>query len=232
MDYDTAIDYRLISLNNNWSFTFIWKNGTSSIATAFAHSLKTFNNYDHQIHTLFDKDNPIHMVHKDSSDYHDLVSSGSYNFVCLRDPLERFMSAFNDKIVRHPNGKESVAFFNINSKYRELSAIKQLKLFVDFVCEGENIDPHFISQTKIADLNSIEYDYIVRLNNLNNDWEVVANKFSDIPKLSKIKYWKNNSEDFIKEVKKEKDFNRLVYKIKDIYSDDYMFIDKYGIDLG
>lgn len=228
MDYDEAIDYRLISYKENWSFTPIWKNGTKSIFEAFSKNFPGIFRYpsNHQIHSFVyspPKSNDLKMLHKDSDEYKDFVQQ-SFNFVCFRDPYKRFISNFYHKIILNPGGKESKNFllkYNIDG----LDEINKLKIFVEYVKNDNQIDPHFWSQTQISDTKNIKYHYVLRLEKLDTDWANLSNKFSNIPTLCDTKFHASNSSFLAEKIANDKNFKKIYTKIKMIYLDDYKFLE-------
>lgn len=231
MDYDKSIEYRLVSYNQNWSFTPIWKNGTHSIFEAFSQRFPEMHRATtgHQIHSfIFDppESDDLKMLHKESEEYLEFVKQ-SFNIVCLRDPYTRFISNFYDKLVVNPDGKEAKHFF---SQYNTKSAdpIKKIKLFVNYVEEQQVLDPHFQTQSSLCDAKNIDYSYIINLQKINEDWSFLTNKFLNIPKLGNNKMQASHSQEFATMVARDSRLRGVYNKILMLYLDDYKLLEKFS----
>jgi hypothetical protein len=229
--YDEAIDYRLVSYSQLWSFTPIWKNATASIFESFSKNYPGIyrSESNHQIHSFIysiPESKDLKMLHKNSKEYQEFVEK-SYNFVCLRDPYRRFISNFYHKIVLNPNGVEAQDFFkNYNAK--QLDPINKLKIFLKYMESSEKLDPHFFSQSRIADYGYVDYSYCINLENINKDWKVLAEKFNNIPKLLEQKLQASDSDYFAKMIATDQRFKGIYHKIKMLYLDDYKFLESFG----
>jgi hypothetical protein len=224
MDYDPGIEYRLVSYEYNWTFTPIWKNATASIFEAFSNKFLEMQSR-HKIHDFVNRlpeNDDLKMLHKDSKEYLDAVKDKN-NIVCVRDPYERFMSAFYHKIIENPGGME-VPKFNYK-KSETIDDIKKLYLFVDYMSDKlETIDPHFQPQAYIANFDNIKYFDIINISNFNNGWNKLAQKYENIPPINGIHKHKTDSKIFADMIKNQKEHSRIVSRIKMLYLDDYNFI--------
>jgi hypothetical protein len=225
MQYDEVIEYRLVSYQYNWTFTPIWKNATASIFSAFSKKFTEIHSEKlHNIHNIayrLPKNDDLKMLHKNSSEYLNFANQ-SNNIVCLRDPYERLISAFYHKIILNPGGVEARDFFSKN-KVDGLSNLEILNRFVAYLKTTNEIDPHFISQTTLGNLNDINYHHIINFNNLNNEWKNLQNIYPNIPNLDKNKIHETGSGHFANEVRRD---NKMFKRIEMLYLDDYNFIRK------
>ena len=229
MSYDQSIDYRLVSFQEKWTFTPIWKNGTKSIFETMSAQVPDIERSPstHQIHSfvyppLVSED--LNMLHKDSEEYLKILKS-SFNFVCIRDPYERFISAFYHKLIQNPNGLETKSFYK-QYGLDNYSDIKKLYVFVEYILSNNEVDPHFWSQSKLARLDEINYSYMIKMDSLRKDWDMLSDKFTNIPKLHEYRLHATDSKIFADHLKKDKSHQRLVKKIEMLYLDDYKFIER------
>ena len=231
--FDEAINYRLISKDNNWTFTPIWKNGTKTIFHSLSKNIDSIETQSrtHSIHEFINNmpsDSGLKMVHKDSKEYASVINAGSFNFVCLRDPYERFMSAFYHKILV-TKGKERGTFFEDYDAENDKPILK-LKKFILYVRNNDNIDPHFWSQTRIADLNNIKYHSVISLNNLRSDWNELASKLNGLPRLDKTHLHKTKSYNLADRIMRPEN-DKIYKKILNLYADDYKYLSSNNIVL-
>ena len=224
MDYDESIDYRLVSYKENWSFTPIWKNATASIFKAFSNKFPDLppSISKHEIHSLiysWPENDDLFMLHKDSDEYK-YFSKQAKNIVCVRDPYERFISAFYHKLILNPNGKEARDFLKKNN-ISGLDNLQILNKFVAYLTITDDADPHFISQTKLASLNDVKYDHVISFNNLNREWKSLQSIYPNIPDLETNKIHQTDSKHFANEVRNN---SRMFKRIEMLYLDDYIFL--------
>lgn len=224
MDYDKAIEYRLVSYQHNWTFTPIWKNATASIFKAFSNKFPDLppSISKHEIHSLiynWPQNDDLVMLHKDSIDYKQFARQAK-NIVCVRDPYERFISAFYHKVILNPNGKEARDFLKKNN-ISGLDSLQVLNKFILYLMKTDDVDPHFISQTRLASLNDVKYNYVISFNNLNKEWKNLQDIYPNIPNLENKKIHQTESKHFANEVKKN---SKMFKRIQMLYLDDYIFL--------
>lgn len=230
MNYDPSIEYRLVSKKENWSFVPIWKNGTKTVFQAFAEMGRLPKISDHHIHSFLwsDPNNPyfddVCFMHKDSKEYNDFKKT-AFNFVIVRDPIERALSNIYHKLILDPGGNETADFLD---KYSVKDADDSSKI-IAFVAYLElnypNVDPHFLSQNILANLSDSKFDMIIDLKNLQESWNVLSNRYSNIPKIDNS----NNNvskkyENALYAIKDKKTAHNIKNRLKQVYKDDYFFI--------
>ncbi|MEX0812846.1 MAG: sulfotransferase family 2 domain-containing protein [Chitinophagales bacterium] len=139
-------------------------------------------------------------------DYIPAMCKDYFKFAFIREPSERFISAWKDKVLQKN-------YFNFNVKERE--KYQNLTDFISWV-EKQDIDrcdKHIRSQNSLIDLNEI--DFLGRFENFNNDFcylcETIGLPISQPEKLNQSK--KANINFTPSELK----------RIKNIYSKDYRF---------
>ena len=136
-----------------------------------------------------------------------------FKFAFVRDPVDRFLSAWRDKVVNRN-------YFNFDEEIHE--RMKNLPDFIDWVrtLNIEKCDEHLRAQYALIDLNNI--DFIGRFENFENDFRSVADKIN-LP-LKEI-YHLNKTEDdeAIKDIslKVEKDIISLYRKDCQIFYPNY-----------
>ena len=92
-----------------------------------------------------------------------------FKFAFIRNPEDRFLSAWKDKVLRSNYFKFDDAEYN---------RMKDLDYFISWV-EGLNIDEcdeHLRSQYSLIDLNNV--DFIGRFENFDSDFDFVLNKLN------------------------------------------------------
>ena len=90
-----------------------------------------------------------------------------FKFAFVRDPLEKFLSAWKQKVIMTNSFRFSE---------QEHQNMKKLEHFVDWVetLDINNCDEHLQSQQSMVDLDNI--DFIGRFENFEQDFKFVANK--------------------------------------------------------
>ena len=150
-----------------------------------------------------------------------------FKFAFTRDPLNRFVSAWKDKIINIANKKKN--YFDLSP--RQIEKMKDINYFIKFEFFEKNYfqkDIHFRHQSDLIDLNNI--DFIGRLENIENDFNHIMKKL-DVNNLNKIFHHKNattqshnDSINLISTVNREKlinyyhrDFSIFGYKETNFY---------------
>ena len=184
---------RKYNLTISERYKFVWyrvaKVGTRSILARFNKLNIPFSAY-HSIH--------CYLPYKKYENY--------FKFGFARDPLNRFISAWKDKILSFSNKKN---YFDLDSK--EIDKMRDINYFIDSFFSDNNYfqkDIHFRHQSHLIDLNNI--DFIGRLENINNDYNYILKKLN-IKNIKKRIDHKNKTTEFhtesiklINKVNKEK----------------------------
>jgi hypothetical protein len=162
------------------SFVAIRKNASTSIA-ASVWSHKSGINYSSK---KFPVDINKTKVYTYTTEEPNL---NSFKFIAIRDPFERLVSGFIHKIIKHPHveGKEYFAYQPDHAKYKN-NIPKAFDLFVSFLEKSNinSVDVHFAPQYQLGRFDSIVYDKIIKVENLQDDWKDLQStiKLPDLPK--------------------------------------------------
>jgi hypothetical protein len=163
------------NLKNQASFVGIRKNASSSIGQAL---------YFYQHGEYYEKDINESNIYKYSHSVPEDLNK--FKFTCIRDPYLRLISGFNHKVLEHPS-QEIEGYDIYNPEHRSLIS-DTYAYFDNFLSYLENtglnnIDYHFKSQHDLAMFDYIDYDYILRFENLSKDWSVVQEKIAGMPNI-------------------------------------------------
>jgi hypothetical protein len=175
----------------NWKCIFRYMNGSNDYLNCdLAHSLNS------GLIFLSDLDNSNEL----------LLNSEIKKYSCVRNPYSRLLSAYLNKInpfvLKEKDEKDY--YYNI---FNQISIYKQQnynqKEFVDFECfvnwlfDLRTYDPHWESQTKLIHFDTVKYDFIARLENLQDDADFIFKKINcdiSFPTQDQIKFQANNSD--------------------------------------
>lgn len=160
--------------------------------------------------------------------YPDINLNDYFKFTFIRNPWDRFVSLYNDMFLKR-KGKNKVMHYSYLEK-KNNTIFHQTKNFKEFAAKFEYSnwinEAHFKPQYQYIFINQeISVDYIGRLENLKNDWEIVKSNIGlkDISNLghemkSKIKV--NNYRKYYDDITKD-----IVYRMykKDIDLFNYDF---------
>ena len=123
---------------------------------------RTIFNIFKQANVYLDADNTL-LCHYPVDKYTDY-----YKFAFIRNPWDRLVSCWQNKVI-------DSNYFNYSEG--KLSKMQSFDEFVSFVADEdiENCDNHFILQSKIIDLNNI--DFLGRFENFEKDLLAVVSTF-------------------------------------------------------
>lgn len=216
----------IVNTKYNFVYTKIPKAGCSSIVYSI---MPTFN-LDIEIQNIhgdlsandYTKNNLIFLERCDDYKFVRTVlySNSYFKFTCFRNPLDRFISGFYEKIV-YTDNKPKVDFC--------LDFIEMIKkgtptetVFCDFLdylttLSNYNTDPHFRLQTDLALTDYIKYDKMFMLENIQRDYECVISKFPEIKRITVENpgIYDNDKQMLIKKYQD---------KIRKLYEKDYDFL--------
>jgi hypothetical protein len=134
----------------------------------------------------------------------------SYRWICVtRDPQSRLKSNYFNKINRYAKYKNPLVYYqskvfqlihgpkawsDISCANRWIKKTISIDDFVEGVADlGVSFDPHYDLQTSLIHSESINYDFMLRIENLQQDYESLRMKLSQegirLPALAKL----NNS---------------------------------------
>jgi hypothetical protein len=125
-----------------------------------------------------------------------------FKFAFIRNPWDRFVSAWHQKVVENN-------LFNFSEDM--LPKMRVFENFVDFVIENTNVeicDPHLRLQSRLIDLNNI--DYLGRFEKFNENLEEVMKvldinadiekKNASVGRKSYREYYTNSTRDKIAKI--------------------------------
>ena len=208
--------------NSKHDFTYvaIRKNATTSIAAALW-QLETGIDYEDD---SFPEDPNLTTVFNYSSEY--VPSSTKLVFTCVRDPYERLVSGFYHKVFAHPRDEASAfisSSFNEDIYRNDNDISKYFERFLSFIehVGVENVDHHFSLQTKCGHFDKINYDIVLNVKNLYDQWGSVQKAVPTMPDLPRHKIHETNSENLLDIF----EFSRS--RVEALYVKDYEMLSKY-----
>jgi hypothetical protein len=141
-----------------------------------------------------------------------LVDPHFYKFTTLRDPYQRFVSAYMTKLSNMP---EFVEIYGISD-----DKINNLDNAIEYISNtpDESREFHFQSQHILGDFDHINYKRVMHVRNLYHNWNLLRKDKPTIPKLGAVRN-STNSADMIQVINNYHPTARD--KIMDIYKIDY-----------
>ena len=137
-----------------------------------------------------------------------------FKFAFARDPLNRFISGWKDKILNLTNNKN---YFDLDSK--QIEKMRDINYFIDIFFLDKKLfcnDVHFRPQSELIDLNNI--DFIGRLENFENDHKYVLKRigFKDLsPKAPHKNKTEDSHHDSLKLIKRSNKEKIIKFYYKD-----------------
>jgi len=108
--------------------------------------------------------------------YDELYKSSLFKFAFVRNPWDRIVSCYNDKIFRWKGTCTESPHFKVSADW-------SFEQFVEWVCslsEGDNYynDPHFVPQhIALCQCGRLAVDYIGRFERIEQDWRSISLRF-------------------------------------------------------
>lgn len=212
-------------------FEIIPKNASTSI-------IRSLNSYGSKINSLesgkstYDQlPRKILSLNKDRQKFLDTMydSENTKCFISLRDPYERAVSVFLNKVL-NPNKdlrffKKFFEIYGNDIDYLrqnpEFYFLKFLEL-LSSVDDPSEIDLHAEGQASFFKNgpNGSNWDLVLRVDSLEKDWNLFMKKFPKVPELSKIKDNESASSFFISHLS-----GKGLEQVKEIYSEDYRILE-------
>jgi hypothetical protein len=111
-----------------------------------------------------------------------------YKFTTLRDPYQRFVSAYMTKL---PNMPKFVETYGISD-----DMITNLDNAIEFISQtpDEERDIHFKSQYQLGNFEVIKYKRVLHTRNLYHNWNLLKRDKPNIPKLGEVRNQTNSNE--------------------------------------
>ena len=169
-------EYRYItyfSYQNKYVYFKLYKNASSSISRILLKKTRieksTYKNIVYG--------NSVEQMNPFLSDFQDL-----FKFVFVRNPWDRLVSLFFDKVSSKKRSMKKVDYYN---QYKNQSFDSFLESIMD--CDLQNCIPHHRLQTSLFPLDNV--DYIGKIENFKEDFDFVLKKLNitdyKIPFLNK-----------------------------------------------
>jgi hypothetical protein len=167
----------------NLGYIKITKVASTSIEhclTAFLHSQSNGDDTSTPDRNMVKHYSRIYARHEDLNKLKPSERPG-FTFAFVRNPLDRLYSSYTDKIVDVRNaGQSKNIFWNL-----DITLDMSFEEFVERVAEisDQKIDRHLRSQSAfVCTNNKVIVDYIGHFENMNEDWQVLVDKFG-LPSL-------------------------------------------------
>jgi hypothetical protein len=143
-----------------------------------------------------------------------------YKVTTLRDPYERFISAYMTKLINMP---DFIEIYGLSD-----DKILNLDNAIEFISNtsDEQREMHFRSQFIMGNFDTIKYKRIMHVRNLYHNWNLMRKDKPSIPKLGKIRNT-TNSKDMVKIINAYHPSARD--KIMNIYKIDYDLFKSYDL---
>lgn len=211
------------SLEENWMFSIIYRNASTTILNSFLN--KDPKDAHLQMQLIKEDSKFCYISNMNLNQKTMFFSNNLYSFIYIRDPIERFISCFLMKIIYHPEKdytfSPSYKFlnkYNIENK----NVIDIFKIFSDYIFSypEEYHEDHWKSHYQIGCFNDMQYSEVIDFKNFLTHWNSLSNKYKYINKIDYITN-KTNSKSFIEEIMKNKKTRGYIYKIQEYYKKDY-----------
>jgi hypothetical protein len=219
--------YYIEDTPNNLFFDLVPKNATTSILNA----LTNYNNdsYSGEVDTYIYEHLPGNQLYFNQNKhlfFTEIYSaSNTINFTAIRDPYQRVVSAYLNKIVDHTYTQILNDFFSMygyDSSVFRAEKEKYFDIFIDFIENSnlDHLDEHIKPQSKMLHLDLNMYNYIFKTDDISASWNKVMDIFPKMPNISKNKINTSESLNFINHTD-----SFGIERIKKIYQDDYYILD-------
>jgi len=175
------IDYAInISLKHNYLYTETPKVACSTIKTILQQIELELTHFQ-RIHfedIHFRQYSPL-LKPSQIGNFDDFLQKNIFKFCFVRNPYTRLLSAYLDKIQKNQPMKKSV-LLHLGKNSADLSQAISFEEFVHVVCEQpiSNMDPHWRIQYFQTFQQGIQYDFIGKLENINDDLNFVINRLN------------------------------------------------------
>jgi hypothetical protein len=153
---------------------------------------------------LFEKENGSDFLYPSAIAYNSKFYKKYYKFAFVRNPYDRFVSSWKDKVVERN-------YFNFPNI--ELEKMKDLNHFIGWV-ENQNIekcDEHIRSQHSLIDVEQL--DFLGRFESFNEDFKKVAQELN--VELKQVPHLNSTKKKEVTLTSEQK------YRIKKIYEKDF-----------
>jgi len=134
--------------------------------------------------------------------------NNKFIFTFVRNPYDRIMSLYKDKILNKNVGKNKIKKNKLDKLGKNIQEIPSLsfKDFVDLICiiPDKFSDYHFESMTSILNRNKVKCNFIGKVENINEDWRKISMLLNLTKNLSqRNKTQKEKKKYYTKELKEK-----------------------------
>ena len=139
----------------------------------------------HVVHMYNNSDKYVDRLHKKPKPYRDWRFHNYFTFMFVREPLERLVSAYRDKLLENPwnlgiDGRIAQKYrpheYNVSVKRYSITFTEFIRYVLDERAAGRELDRHWIPQSELCRVCKHRYDFIGHYETLHKDAEFVVDK--------------------------------------------------------
>ena len=146
-------------------FCSVPKAGCTTMKTMFALLQGHFTLNQLQNENMVTHANHLRKVYSlsDSSQFHQRQIKNYFKYIVVRNPLERIVSAYHEKIARKrvPQHYQILQKKILQQYGNNSSQFPSFSEFIDYLLHSKPSDPHFMPTTKLCDPCQIKYDFML-----------------------------------------------------------------------
>lgn len=221
-----SLDNKIVSKENRVLYGVIQKNASTSVLAAFnkLYYGDNITGTPYQMMDAIPKNNKVCKLSLYSPGEVDeiLQDPHFYKVTTLRDPYQRFVSAYMTKLINMPDFVNTYGITN--------DMIVNLHNAIEFISNTPDQDRemHFRSQYLLGDFETIKYKRVMHVRRLYHNWNLFRKDKPGIPKLGNVRN-KTEASDFIQVLNNY--HPHVKTRIMNLYPMDYQLFTEYQISV-